>query len=673
MSAQTELFKLAMLQVSLSPNPFTAGAYFNQTLDLSSGTLHLYLGGANLSTHAIHLSAWVDANSDTLRVTAAARDGAAPFSLRVQATSTRPATNWSYTPSFSCGSSLALPDTYVDPLPPSQPLHPASPLGDAAFRHAGGEGRPLRALFRPGGALRRPGAPTAAAFQPGSLLVYHRNSAAEGHSLAATLAQQGLADLLPTTPDHWTDLQSGFVLDGDDGPPLLRVDAHTLSSAAPAPFFSLRATVLAVQTDAASEWVADVAALVATTPPSAAARAAHEAWWEAWWGRSYIAVNASNFPGEVIAAATPPQPPGGAASSLPVPGAVLWLRASSLSSQANNTAVMAWGEPSLPTATLAQPNASLQPTFISDAFGEGAPAVRFDGERTFLESATLALPGPDSTHFAVFRDGGSATACCSGVLFWKGAFVGLSTVAANAADDDDLSPSAGRSPVVSMVDFPGSNAWGSQNIDGRAVMADAVYSGSGAVLAVDGCEQAAAPPVHSGSTGVQVGTRNNEMARFFKGDVGELIVYPRSLNASEVALVRSYLAAQWPAVKPRPTCSHKQHDEGFTVSQMYAITRYTQAIQARNTMWPIKFNGMAFLAAMGTEGEADTRDWGVRLMAHNFSLLCCCCWRASNAPPPTHTHTSNTPLAHHFLPATGLQLVAKHAPSLWRNASRGRL
>jgi len=46
------------------------------------------------------------------------------------------------------------------------------------------------------------------------------------------------------------------------------------------------------------------------------------------------------------------------------------------------------------------------------------------------------------------------------------------------------------------------------------------------------------------------------------------------------------------------------------LNSMYAITRYTQAIQSRGTKWPIKFNGMAFVAAMGEEGEAEYRDWG---------------------------------------------------------------
>lgn len=602
MSAHAELFKLALLQVTITPNPWVDGSYFNQTLDLKSGTFSLYLGGANLSTHAVHVAIYVDANADILRLSAIAGPTFGPFSLRVVASSTRPTTNWSYAPPFSCERALALPDVYADPLPPPQRLARAAPA-ENPFRHAGGGARPLRTLFAPGGALTRGGAPATAAFQPGSLLVYHRNSVAEGSTLATTLLQQGLESLIPTTPDHWTDLTYGFALDADDGPPLLRVNAHTLSSAAPAPSFSLRATVLAVQTDTVEDWVADVAALLATTPPSEAARRDHETWWMGFWGRSYVAVNASNFPAPPAAEGAPAP-----AAAPPVPGALLWLRATSLAGQANATPVAAWGEPSLPDATLAQANATLRPNFISDAFGADAPGVRFDGTASFLENTALALPGADSTHFAVFRDAGSTTACCSGVLFFRKACVGVSTAATAVADDDDGEK---LSPVVAMADFPGSETLGSANVHGRVVVVDVVYGAGGAALSVDGCAQAAAEPHDSRATGVMVGARNNELQRFFRGDVGELLVYPRALNASEVAAVRAYLAAQWPQThRPGANCSHGGKDKGFELSQMYAVTRYTQAVQSRNTRWPIKFNGMAFVAAVGSSGEADYRDWG---------------------------------------------------------------
>ena len=57
MSSQTELLKLALLQLSLTPNPWTAGAHFNQTLDLATGTVIIELGTAVIRV-------WVDAMTD---------------------------------------------------------------------------------------------------------------------------------------------------------------------------------------------------------------------------------------------------------------------------------------------------------------------------------------------------------------------------------------------------------------------------------------------------------------------------------------------------------------------------------------------------------------------------------------------------------------------------------
>lgn len=54
------------------------------------------------------------------------------------------------------------------------------------------------------------------------------------------------------------------------------------------------------------------------------------------------------------------------------------------------------------------------------------------------------------------------------------------------------------------------------------------------------------------------------------------------------------------------------NDTAYIVSQQYAVTRYVQAIQSRDTMWPIKFNGMAFTANVYDykPGWADYRLWG---------------------------------------------------------------
>ena len=50
-----ELFKLGLLQVALTPNPFLAGPYFNQTLDVSTASVLVHAGGTAFADHAVAL------------------------------------------------------------------------------------------------------------------------------------------------------------------------------------------------------------------------------------------------------------------------------------------------------------------------------------------------------------------------------------------------------------------------------------------------------------------------------------------------------------------------------------------------------------------------------------------------------------------------------------------
>ena len=72
--------------------------------------------------------------------------------------------------------------------------------------------------------------------------------------------------------------------------------------------------------------------------------------------------------------------------------------------------------------------------------------------------------------------------------------------------------------------------------------------------------------------GVMIGTRNNEFKRYFKGEIGEVIVYPRALSQTERAAVLAYLAAQWPAAagssSPAACPSSPSSDSGYNTSQM---------------------------------------------------------------------------------------------------------
>ena len=288
MSSQTELFKLALVDIAITPNPMaTAGATFNQTLDIATGSLRITLGDFNLF-------AFVDANSDALFVNGS---GPTPFSISIASTSTRPTTPWSHYSGSTCKTPTSNPDVYVDPIPSTAFAFRNPGPNPLPFKHASGDQRPLRTLAD---------LPPFGAFQPASIISYHRNDVAEGENLADIFAEQGISSIVKTTPDWWVDRQSGFVLTAEtDASPLKRIDAHTLVSVAPSTSFALRATILAVQTATEAEWMADVAAMVAKQQDVTVAIREHDAWWSTFWNRSHIHVNATRWPAAPL---SPPAP-----------------------------------------------------------------------------------------------------------------------------------------------------------------------------------------------------------------------------------------------------------------------------------------------------------------------------------------------------------------------------
>jgi len=73
---------------------------------------------------------------------------------------------------------------------------------------------------------------------------------------------------------------------------------------------------------------------------------------------------------------------------------------------------------------------------------------------------------------------------------------------------------------------------------------------------VDGCFEIGAGPqsAKQGAKGFEVGSRNSEDGRFLVGDVAELLVFDRALNASERSAVNGYLWQKW-GLGPHPrTC-----------------------------------------------------------------------------------------------------------------------
>ena len=63
--SDTLLYKVALLTLSVSPNPYLSGPFFEQSLDLASATVFVKAGGKNASNAAATFAVWVDAHSNT--------------------------------------------------------------------------------------------------------------------------------------------------------------------------------------------------------------------------------------------------------------------------------------------------------------------------------------------------------------------------------------------------------------------------------------------------------------------------------------------------------------------------------------------------------------------------------------------------------------------------------
>lgn len=84
-------------------------------------------------------------------------------------------------------------------------------------------------------------------------------------------------------------------------------------------------------------------------------------------------------------------------------------------------------------------------------------------------------------------------------------------------------------------------------------MVSVQYNASGAYSYTDGCMQSQEGVVGApGSGPFMVGSRGAIQGRFFNGSLGELLVFPRALNSSEVEAVQAYLKLKWPPTHPPP-------------------------------------------------------------------------------------------------------------------------
>jgi hypothetical protein len=222
---------------------------------------------------------------------------------------------------------------------------------------------------------------------------------------------------------------------------------------------------------------------------------------------------------------------------------LLWLDASTLSF-GDGDLVDVWPDISGNSNNATQSDVIYQPKFLKYGSDFSLPGVLFDGNKTFLSNRFMNLTD-ESTIYAVFRDIGSTTDCCSGIFYSIGGCNGISTKV-----DETL-----NNARVLMIDWSGSGDGGSDDILNKQVIASIVYNASGAFSFADTCLQSQEGVVGAIGTGYMIGSRNDELSRFFNGTLSELLVFKRSLNASEMDSIHAYLSMKWPITGNPVSCS----------------------------------------------------------------------------------------------------------------------
>jgi len=164
--------------------------------------------------------------------------------------------------------------------------------------------------------------------------------------------------------------------------------------------------------------------------------------------------------------------------------------------------------------------------------------VQFDGLQSFLQGS-LALPS-ESTTFAVFQDEGTNNSCCTGIFFSAPGCNGMGTKVG-----PPVPPSTANASLLT-IDWSGSPDSGADDLRGRQVVAAVLYNSSGSFSFADGCLESSEAPAGAPGSSFMVGSRGNEDERFFRGQLSELLVFPRALNDSELAATEAYLSTKWP-------------------------------------------------------------------------------------------------------------------------------
>eukprot|EP01051_Picozoa_sp_SAG22_P009830 SAG22_NODE_848_length_6859_cov_5.488905_3_plen_1824_part_00 len=236
---------------------------------------------------------------------------------------------------------------------------------------------------------------------------------------------------------------------------------------------------------------------------------------------------------------------------LPVRAALaLWFDATTIA-VVDGARMTQWKDQSGAHRDASAPLPAGQPTFRGKGIN-GLPSVEFDGVLNSLGNGTSppttvgsgsCTLGAAKTVIVVMEDFGSKGTCCNGIFTsWyipdpgpgqQDLLNGVSTV---RTDDGE---------VVLSIDYAGSGNRGSIDMRSRASVVSVTFNSSASRLLVDTCDDGSAAVAERPTHLFSIGSRRNEPSNHFKGQIGELLVYNRSLTDFELSLVNEYLRTKW--------------------------------------------------------------------------------------------------------------------------------
>lgn len=241
-SENCRLLKLGRVRVKISPNPFTNGNTFKQSLRLRQGEITVSAGE---DEKEISVRIWVDANNPVVRLEA---DSPSPFEMQAKFEVWR---------------------TEQRELKAKE-VHSAYGL----------DGGPSPVIVYPDTVLKD---------QEERIVWYHRN---EKSIWQNNMKHQGMESFIAKTFDPLLNRTFGGQI---AGPGLVNSDSTTLKSKAPQKHFVLSINPLCKQTETIDAWLKDLDEATAKSSSRRLERyrKLHHEWWDQFWNRSWIRITGS--------------------------------------------------------------------------------------------------------------------------------------------------------------------------------------------------------------------------------------------------------------------------------------------------------------------------------------------------------------------------------------------